>query len=270
MKIYIVADMEGISGVVCPEQINGNQAWDSDRVRRKFTEEVCAVCQAAKEAGCEEIIVNDFHGNGRNILAEKLPPEVFLVQGDFRSTSGYDLLDGTFGGLIILGAHARSATREAVMPHTYTSRARFEIYGQQMGEIDILSLLAGEAKVPTILISGDSKTVEQARNNLPATPTVVTKFAIGKGAALCFHPMQVIESLKEETKRAIQNVATIEPPQLNPPIQFVMRLQSLDDAEKIEWIPGLKRTSDTVFEFAGENMRQVAKLIFGVTCLLEK
>jgi len=269
MKIYIVADMEGIAGVVSPDQIYGREAWDTERIRRQFTDEICAVCLAAKESGVEEIYVNDFHGNGRNIIPDKLPPEVFIIQGDFRSTSGFDLLDNTFGGLIIIGAHARTGTKESILPHTYSSKMILEVFGQEVGEVDILSLLAGEYKVPTLMISGDSKTMEQVRTNFPSTSTVVTKYSLGPKAALCFNPLQVLENLKEETKRAIKNASNIEPPSMMPPIPLKIRLNSVENAERISWIPQIKQLSDLVFEFQGENMKQIMKVIYGITLLLE-
>lgn len=269
MKIYIVADMEGISGVVDQQQISGETSWDADRIRRQFTEEICAVCAGALEGGAEEIIINDFHGNGRNVLAEKLPREAFLVQGGFRQNSGFDMLDNTYGGFVFLGAHSRTGTREGLLPHTYTKKVRFEILGQQLGEAEILAFLASESNVPTLLISGDSKTIEQAHINLPSTHSVVTKFALGYSSALCFHPANVLDSLREEMKRAIKNAANIEVQTLPPPIDLIMHVNDVELTERLEWIPQVKRVSDTSFEFVGESMRQIARLIYGVTILVE-
>jgi D-amino peptidase len=267
MKLYIVADMEGISGVVAEDQITGNTSWDADRSRRQFTEEVCTVCEAALASGAEEIILNDFHGNGRNLLCERLPTQVFVIQGDFRPTSGFDMLDNTFQGFIFLGAHARTGSTEAVIPHTYTNQVRFEIFGQPVGELEILSLIAGEFNVPTILISGDQKTMQQARTNLPAAYSVITKYALNTRSALCFHPKNVLESLKDETTRAIANLHSIEPPTIVPPMQLTIRPATVRVAEDIEWIPGLKRLDDLTFQFQGENMVQIGKLIYGIATL---
>ncbi len=267
MKIYIIADMEGIAGVVSPDQISGN-SWEYDLARKQFNAEVCAVCSGAIEGGAEEIYVNDFHGNGRNLDPVLLPQQVMLVRGEFRPCSGFDHLDNTFAGLILLGAHARSGSRDAVIPHTYNPDIRFELYGQPVGEFDLLALLAGEMKVPTLLISGDAKTIEQAHTNLPATATVITKFGLTGQSAVCLHPKAICEMLREETKRAMQAASTLEPPMISPPVQLLVKLTNVSTAERLDWIPGLKRVDELTYEFMGETMVEVMKLVYGVTTLV--
>lgn len=151
----------------------------------------------------------------------------------------------------------------------YTTKARFEILGQQVGEVEILSFLAAENNVPTLLISGDSKVIEQTQACLPNTPTVVTKYSLGRQAAICFHPATVLELLREEMKRAVKNAANIEVQTLPPPIHLAVFVDDMEVAERLEWIPQLKRVSEGKFEFAGENMRQIARLIYGITILAE-
>lgn len=268
MKLYIVADMEGVAGVVSPSQTQGNSP-DYEAARLQYTREVKSVCEAALDSGAEEIYVNDFHGNGLGIIPELMPQNVMLIRGDFRSKSGFDLLDGTFSGLIFIGAHARTGTLNGVIPHSYTPKVTFELFGQPLGEFDILSLLAGEQKVPTILISGDSTTIEQARTNLPSTHMVITKYSTGVASAMCIHPQLVCELLGEEIRRAIRNIAAIEPPEISPPVMLTVKVNEPILTDRIGWIPGMKLVSDTSFEFSGKSMKEVADLVYGVTILAE-
>lgn len=259
--------MEGIAGVVSQDQIGDGDSSATELARRQFTNEVNAVCAGAFEAGVEEVYINDFHGNGRNLLIEGLPPHVMLIRGGFRPTAGFDQLDNTFSGLVLLGAHARSGSSEGVIPHTYSDRIRFELFGSPIGEFDVLALVAGEHKVPTILISGDSKTIEQVSTNMPATPTVITKYPIGVSSAVCIHPKKVCDALREETKRAIKSAPTIEPPAISPPLQLGIRVCDMSLIDRISWIPKLKRSSDDSFEFVAESAVQMAELMYGITLL---
>ncbi|EKD81915.1 MAG: hypothetical protein ACD_39C01570G0002 [uncultured bacterium] len=268
MKIYVIADMEGVSGVVSPEQTGGN-TWLYEAARLQYTREIKAVCEAAINAGAEEIYVNDFHGNGLNLVADALPREVLVIKGGFRPSSGYDLLDGTFAGLVMLGIHARSGTYGGVLPHTYSNKLAFEIFGQPVGEFDVLALLAGEKKVPVILISGDSKALEQAGTSLPSTPGVITKYSIGTEGALCMHPDRVCELLRDEMKRAIKIMGSIEPAQISGAIQLKIKVGDVCLSSRIEWIPGVKRLDDVSFEFIGRNMKEVANLMYGCATLIE-
>ncbi|HMM59260.1 MAG TPA: M55 family metallopeptidase, partial [Candidatus Rifleibacterium sp.] len=114
MKLYIVADMEGIAGVVADVQTGGASSY-FEAARLQYTREIRSVCEAALSAGAEEVYVNDFHGNGLTLITDQLPREVMVIRGGFRPTSGYDLLDSTFTGLVLLGIHARSGTYGGVL-----------------------------------------------------------------------------------------------------------------------------------------------------------
>lgn len=73
MKVYISCDLEGISGVVNSEQTHmGNKEYE--RARKLMTEEVNAAIEGALDGGATEIVVNDAHGEGLNILIEGLNP----------------------------------------------------------------------------------------------------------------------------------------------------------------------------------------------------
>ncbi len=268
MKLYIVADMEGIAGVVSATQVEGVSTY-FDAARLQYTREIKAVCEAALSSGAEEVYINDFHGNGINLVSEMLPREVLVVRGNFRPTSGYDLLDETFAGMILLGVHARTGTSGGVIPHTYSSKVSYEIFGQPVGEFDVLALLAGEKKVPTILISGDSMAIEQAGTNMPSAHTVITKYATGNESALCIHPDKVCELLRDETRRALKNIAAIEPSQISGPTQLLIKLNDVSLASRLEWIPGLKKTGNSSFEFTGKNMLEIANMIYGTATLAE-
>jgi D-aminopeptidase len=138
-----------------------------------------------------------------------------------------------------------------------------------VGEFDLLSLLAGEFKVPTIMVTGDSAAIEQARTNLPSTHMVITKFPVGNNGALCIHPDRVIETMKDETRRAVKNIKSIEPPQIAPPTQLTIRLQDPLVLDRISWIPGLKKVDKNTFEYVAQNMKEIAEIVYGTTILAE-
>src|SRR5882672_10573544 len=79
LKIYISADMEGVVGVVTADQL-GPQGFEYNRFREFMTEEVKAATEAAFEAGATEVVISDSHGNGENLLIDKLPKNVTIVR----------------------------------------------------------------------------------------------------------------------------------------------------------------------------------------------
>ena len=77
-KILISVDMEGIAGVVTSAQL-GPSGFESQRFRQFMTDETNAAIDGAIEAGAKEIVVADSHGNGQNLLIEKLPDNVMIT-----------------------------------------------------------------------------------------------------------------------------------------------------------------------------------------------
>lgn len=72
MKIYISADMEGISGVAANMQLKKESEYQ--RFRRLMTADVNAAIKGAFAGGATEVVVCDGHGNMSNILIEELDP----------------------------------------------------------------------------------------------------------------------------------------------------------------------------------------------------
>ena len=86
LKIYISADMEGVVGAVTGEQL-GPQGFEYARFREFMTQEVNAAIEAAFAAGATEIVVSDSHGNGQNLLIEKLPKNILLADVRLKGVS---------------------------------------------------------------------------------------------------------------------------------------------------------------------------------------
>ena len=124
MKIYISADMEGIVGVVTNEQL-GPQGFEYARFREFMTQEVNAAIQGAFDAGASEIVVSDSHGNGQNLLIEKLPRDVLLIRAWPRPLMMMQGIDETFAGAIFIGYHTATTNPQGVRAHTISS-ARLE------------------------------------------------------------------------------------------------------------------------------------------------
>lgn len=104
LKLYISADMEGVVGVVTGDQL-GPSGFEYQRFREFMTQEVNTAIEAAFEAGATEIVVSDSHGNGENLLLERLPANVVVVRSWPRPLSMMEGIDASFDGAIFLGYH---------------------------------------------------------------------------------------------------------------------------------------------------------------------
>ena len=59
MKIYISADMEGITGVTHWDEVEHNKPSAYTQFQERMTKEVVSACKGANDAGAKEIWVKD-------------------------------------------------------------------------------------------------------------------------------------------------------------------------------------------------------------------
>ncbi|MGH7480895.1 MAG: M55 family metallopeptidase, partial [Longimicrobiales bacterium] len=117
LEVFISADMEGVAGAVTGEQL-GPGGFEYQRFREFMTAEVLAAIEAARSAGATEILVADAHGNGQNLLIERLPNDIEIVRSWPRPLMMMQGIDSTFDAAIFLGYHASTTNPEGVRAHT--------------------------------------------------------------------------------------------------------------------------------------------------------
>jgi D-amino peptidase len=80
MKVLVSTDIEGVAGVVHHQQVRaGNPEYE--RARLLMTHEANAAIAGAFDAGATEVLVNDSHGDYRNMAAELLDARARYVLG---------------------------------------------------------------------------------------------------------------------------------------------------------------------------------------------
>ena len=82
MKLFLSADIEGTTGIVCwDETENGHSRYAY--FQQQMTREAAAACQGALDAGCDEILVKDAHDSACNLIPSLLPEEIRIFRGFF-------------------------------------------------------------------------------------------------------------------------------------------------------------------------------------------
>ncbi|MGW8264924.1 MAG: M55 family metallopeptidase, partial [Longimicrobiales bacterium] len=155
LKVYISADMEGVAGVVTGDHL-GPSGFEYQKAREWLTDEVNTAIQAAKAAGATEILVSDSHGNGENILLDRLPADVLLVRSWPRPLMMMEGIDDTFDAVLFIGYHASTTNTRGVRAHTMSSAnlTGVKLNGVAVPEAAINAAIAGHFGVPVIFISG--------------------------------------------------------------------------------------------------------------------
>jgi D-amino peptidase len=262
MKIYISADMEGVVGVVTQEQL-GPSGFEYQRAREFMTEEVKAAIEAAFEAGATEIVVSDSHGNGQNLLIEKLPRNITLVRAFPRPLTMMQGIDETFDGVIFLGYHTSTTNPQGVRAHTMSSAtlADVRLNGVSMPEAGVNAAIAGHFNVPVIMISGDDAIVKEAGALLGGIEGAVVKWAIGFHSARTLMPEAAYELIRQKVKQAIGRIKDFKPYKIKAPVQLDVRFKNYRPSEVLSYLSIVERTDSHSVRFMGKDMIEVSKFL---------
>jgi D-amino peptidase len=262
MKIYISADMEGVVGVVTQEQL-GPSGFEYQRAREFMTEEVKAAIEAAFEAGATEIMVSDSHGNGQNLLIEKLPRNITLVRAFPRPLTMMQGIDETFDGVIFLGYHTSTTNPQGVRAHTMSSAglADVRLNGASMPEAGVNAAIAGHFNVPVIMISGDDAIVKEAGALLGGIEGAVVKWAYGFHSARTLMPEAAYELIRRKVKLAIARIKDFKPYKVKAPVQLDVRFKNYRPSEILSYLSIIERTDSHSIRFTGKDMIEVSKFL---------
>lgn len=250
MKIYISADIEGVAGVVSPQQCTpGNTEYE--RARRLMTEEVNAAIAGAFAGGASEVLVNDAHGPMTNVLPELLDPRADLILGKPKPFNMAAGLDDSFAALFLVGHHA-AASSFGVLAHTTNSFAFREVRlgGRALGEPGIYGAYAGQLGVPVALATGDDRLVAEAAALFPAAEAVCVKTALGHRAARQISVEKARAAIAAGAARAVRNRRALVPFVISGPFvaEFVMNSPALADQGAV--LPPARRLDATTLAFA--------------------
>lgn len=222
MKIYISADMEGISGVAANMQLKKESEYQ--RFRRLMTADVNAAIKGAFAGGATEVVVCDGHGNMSNILIEELDPRAQLISGNNRVMCQMEGIDDSFAGVFFVGYHGREGGSErGVINHTLSggSVAEIRINGQPVGEAEMNAGVAGFHRVPVLLVTGDDVVVEEVRRFAPGVHTAVVKVGVDRLAARLLPLKEARQMIRRQAEAAVRGRKWIQPWVVEGPVTSI-------------------------------------------------
>lgn len=262
LKVYISADMEGVVGVVTNEQL-GPSGFEYARFREFMTGEVNAAIDGALAAGATEIVVSDSHGNGQNLLIEKLPRDITLVRSWPRPLMMMQGIDDSFDAAIFLGYHTSTSNSEGIRAHTMSSArlAEVKLNGIPMPEAGINAAIAGHFGVPVVMISGDDKIVEEARSIIGDIEGAVVKWAIGFHSGRTLMPEAAYDLIRQKVTTALQRLDGFEPYRLQTPITLDVRWKNYRPSEVFAFLPIVERTDSHSNRFVGKDMIEISRFL---------
>lgn len=205
MKIYISMDAEGISGIYRLEQVIPG-GMDYEWARKMMANDVNAAAKGAFNAGASEVLVNDAHNNGNNLLITDLDERIKLCSGTTRPLSMAQGIEKGYDAALLIGYHQRKGAK-GVISHSYAYGSMMEIRlcGKVISEFELIGHVCGHFGTPVIFVSGDDLTVKSAKEYVNGLYSTVTKECVGNGSAYCLHPNKTAEMIKSTVESAVKN-----------------------------------------------------------------
>jgi D-amino peptidase len=260
LKVFISVDMEGITGVVTPEQL-GPAGFEYAKARELMTGEVLAAIAGAREAGATQFVVADSHGNMQNLLIDRMPADVMVVRGSPRPLSMMEGIDSSFKAVMFIGYHAATTNPHGVRAHTMSSAtlAAVRINGTLMAESGMNSAIAGAYGVPVVLVTGDDDACGEVKSLLGDVETAVVKHSVGFHSAITMTPEASQALIRARAKAAIQRLRDFKPHVLKAPFAVDLTFKNYLPAEAGASPPGTTRVDAHTVRYSLSSMNDVSR-----------
>lgn len=261
MRIYISADIEGVTGVSAWQETHkGNE--DYTRYREQMTKEVAAACQGAIDAGADYIIVKDAHEDGKNLIHAMLPKEVKIISG--WSNHPYNMVEGldkSFDGVMFIGYHSGGSSNGTPLAHTLSIDSIRNIYinGKKADEFLIYAYAAHMIGVPVIAVSGDGELIRRVRGFDSHIKTVAVQEGFG-GAIVSIHPDSAAARIQKAAKRAVESIENFT---TNPLDSYELKVEfnKHQDAYKYSFYPNVEQIGEYTIKYQSNNYLDVLTLL---------
>jgi D-amino peptidase len=238
VRIYISADMEGVTGLVDAHDVQPG-GRDYERGRVMMTEDVNAAVRGALAGGAAQVTVNDAHGPMRNLLPDLLHPAASLIRGRPKRMGMLEGLGGDFDATVCIGYHARAGAL-GVLSHSFMGHEVEDIWldDRPAGEIGLVHATAAALGAPVIALSGDDAACAEMTGWDPAATTIAVKRARDRFAAELRPVAEARDAIEEAVTGAVRAGRT---PAVSQPDRrtLAIRWQSASVASQLADVPGV-------------------------------
>lgn len=244
MRVLMSVDMEGIGGVVDPEDVTPGTA-EYERCRVYMTEEANAAARGVFAVDAEaEVLVSEAHGPFRNLVHERLDRRVELVRGKPKPEGMMSGISEDVDSVIFLGYHGKAGTAGSVLAHTVNGGVIADVRcdGRSLGELGLNTALAAHHGAQPVLVAGDDSVAREASEVAPGVRCVVVKRAVGNRAASLLHPSEVCERIEAEVPAALAARAGVRPLHFAGPVTVEVDVLHPAQTERALLVPGMERT----------------------------
>lgn len=255
MKVLIISDLEGVSGVDTFEMCD-MQSEAYKRACHLLMQDVNAAVDGAFAGGATEVTVIDGHHCGMNFVKEELHPRA--VQMWSRDFTPRTFQAGDFDALMCVGCHAMAGTENGFLDHTQSSAEWFEytVNGKPYGEIGQQAIWAGSIGVPLVMVCGDQKACDEAKALVPSVATASVKVGKCRNYADCLPLEEAHKRIYDAAADGVRRFREIAPYTIALPATLTLTFMRNDFCDRV----AAQSTVST------RNGRTLTKTIDNVVC----
>jgi D-amino peptidase len=262
MKAFISVDMEGMPYVVSRGHLN-LKAPLYDEGRKIATRVTLIAAEELHKNGFGDVIIADSHGPMVNLFVDDLPEYVDIIRGFPRPlsmVSGIEECDIA----MFLGYHAKFGTAKSSFDHTYSGGSinRVEVNGAAASEFLLNAYVAGELKVPVMLVAGEAQLLkDDVKKYAPWCEKVALKQSLSRVSARSPSMIKIEKDLRASVKKAVNTFRKSSPKLLLPdkPVKIGVTFQASHFADVAELLPKVKRLDGLKIEYVARDMIEAYK-----------
>jgi len=253
-KVFVITDLEGVSGIVDSDtQCSPYQSPRWEESRKLLTGEVNAAVDGLLEGGATEVVVWDAHDGSRTLSVTDIHPQARLLTGT--PVSPTCELDPGYSAVVFIGQHAMAGAQNGILSHSYSSQGIQNIWvnGKPTGEIGARVMLAGYFGVPVIMLSGDTAACKEIHELVPQAECAEVKSGVSRGAGFTLPHSAACALIREKARRAMERLGEFKPYKITGPAEV-----------KVEFTPrgtpdfapreGVERLNDRTWVFRGKDI----------------
>ena len=254
VQVYVVVDMEGISGIVNIHQVSLGRPEFAEG-RQLLAGDVNAAVAGAFEAGADRVVVCDFHDSRRNFPIADMDPR---AEYEVPHASMMPALERGFDALVVVGMHARSGTRRAFLEHTVDPAwHRYWTDGVERGEFALLAFVAGSFDVPVVFVSGDRAAMGEAHALVPTIEGVAVKEGLARDWCRTLAPARAHELIRAGVTRALTRQDRPAPVELQFPVPVRLECNRCSDADAFDGHRAITRVDGFTLEWIAHTVAEM-------------
>ncbi len=253
-KVYMVTDMEGVSGIFDTElQCIPYQSPRFEESRKLLTGEINAAVDGLLEGGATEVVVWDGHDSSRTLSALDIHPRARLLTG--APVSPKLELDSSYSALVFIGQHAMAGAEKGILSHSYSSEGIQNIWvnNKPTGEIGARVMLAGVFGIPAIMLSGDAAACREILDLVPQAECAEVKSGVSRTAGYMLPHPAACALIREKARRAIQRLPELKPYKIAGPVEVKVEFTT-KGTHGLRQVEGVEQRGERTWVFRGKDI----------------